>query len=120
MKASLSSIFLAALATTSVAEKINTSQFDAQFLEATNAPNAISMSVVRERKLSLREQQKADGVFDVDRYEATGAISCTDGKAGEYSCGNIDLKGFLRHQDMGSRTREGNDVWGKFLSNHHQ
>jgi choice-of-anchor B domain-containing protein len=112
MKASLSSIFLAALATTSVAEKINTSQFDAQFLEATNAPNAISMSVVRERKVSLREQQKADGVFDVDRYEATGATSCTDGKAGEYSCGNIDLKGFLRHQDMGSRTREGNDVWG--------
>lgn len=42
---------------------------------------------------------------------ATGT-ACVDGKAGEYACNKIDLKAFLRHQDMGSRTRVGNDVWG--------
>ncbi|TLD06508.1 uncharacterized protein PgNI_08029 [Pyricularia grisea] len=87
MKATLSSVLLAALAGSVVAEKINTSQFNAQFLQAYTAPNAVEMS-------------------------AMGATPCVDGKAGEYQCNGLDLMGFLRHQDMGSRTRVGNDVWG--------
>ncbi|KAG5795854.1 hypothetical protein H9Q69_005072 [Fusarium xylarioides] len=53
------------------------------------------------------------GVFDKDRYKVlSSGTPCADGKAGGYSCNKIDLLGFLRHQDMGSRTRVGNDVWG--------
>lgn len=114
MKASFGSFLVAALATAAAAEKINTSMFDAEYLQASNAPNAVSMSVVRGRKTALREQQIANGDFDVDRYEVAAATGCTDGKAGEYTCNNVDLKAFLRHQDMGSRTREGNDVWGTY------
>ncbi|TLD19205.1 hypothetical protein PspLS_09800 [Pyricularia sp. CBS 133598] len=112
MKASVSSVLLAALAGSVVAEKINTSQFNAQFLEAHTAPNAVEMSVLREKKVTQHEKDVAAGRFDVDRYQATGAIPCVDGKAGEYKCNGLDLMGFLRHQDMGSRTRVGNDVWG--------
>ncbi|KAI6251725.1 hypothetical protein MCOR19_011641 [Pyricularia oryzae] len=113
MKASVSSVLLAALAGSAVAEKINTSQFNAQFLQAHTAPHAVEMSVLREKKVTQHEKDVAAGRFDVDRYQATGATPCVDGKAGEYQCSGLDLMGFLRHQDMGSRTRVGNDVWGK-------
>jgi choice-of-anchor B domain-containing protein len=112
MKATVSSVLIAALASSTLAERLDASQFNAEYLQAESAPNAVSMSVVRQRKVEQREQDIAAGVFDLDRYETTGATACVDGKAGEYSCNNVDLKGFLRHQDMGSRTREGNDVWG--------
>jgi choice-of-anchor B domain-containing protein len=112
MKASLSSVLLAALAGSAVAEKINTSQFNEQFLRAHNAPHAIGMSELRHRKEVQHESDVAAGVFAEDAYEATAAAACADGKAGEFACKNVDLKGFLRHQDMGSRTRVGNDVWG--------
>jgi hypothetical protein len=115
MKATVSSVLIAALASSTLAERLDASQFNAEYLQAESAPNAVSMSVVRQRKVEQREQDIAAGVFDLDRYETTGATACVDGKAGEYSCNNVDLKGFLRHQDMGSRTREGNDVWGKSL-----
>jgi hypothetical protein len=113
MKASFGSFLVAALATAAAAEKINTAQFDEDYLRASNAPNAVSMSVVRGRKVALREKQIANGDFAVDRYELASATACEGGKAGEYSCNNVDLRGFLRHQDVGSRTREGNDVWGE-------
>ncbi|KAI9167914.1 hypothetical protein HJFPF1_04055 [Paramyrothecium foliicola] len=112
MKASLASVLLATLAGSAVAEKINTAKFNADFLRATNAPNAVGMAELRQRKIAQHEAEVAAGAFDLNRYEATGAVACVDGKAGEYSCNKVDLKGFLRHQDMGSRTRVGNDVWG--------
>ena len=49
-------------------------------------------------------------------YKVASTTACVDGKAGGYSCNNVDLKGFLRHQDLGSRTRVGNDVWGTYSS----
>ncbi|KAH7303921.1 hypothetical protein B0I35DRAFT_363989 [Stachybotrys elegans] len=115
MKASLSSILLAALAGSSFAEqqKINTSQFNEEYLRASIAPNAVGMSALRQRKEATYAKQEAAGAFDLNRYESiSSAIPCVDGKAGEFSCNGLDLRGFLRHQDMGSRTRVGNDVWG--------
>ena len=110
MKASFTSLLLAALAGTSAAQ--TSTVFNAESLKADSAPHAVSMSTLRQRKTSQREKDIAAGQFDVDRYEAVDATACTDGKAGEYSCNNVDLLGFLRHQDIGSQTREGNDIWG--------
>ncbi|KAF4994803.1 hypothetical protein FGRMN_5537 [Fusarium graminum] len=116
MKASIASALLAALAGSSLAQspkKISTAKYDESYLHASNAPHAIGMGELRQRKLALHKSAAAAGVFDKDRYKVlSSGTSCTDGKAGEYSCNKIDLKGFLRHQDLGSRTRVGNDVWG--------
>lgn len=74
------------------------------------------MSVLRQKKLDLWSAQSEAGVFDINRYAAQAATSCVNGKAGEYQCKNVDLVSFLRHQDMGSSTRRGNDVWGMHSS----
>jgi hypothetical protein len=119
MKASLTSLLLATtLAGSAVAQedKINTAKFDEGYLRANSAPAAIGMGVLRQRKTALFEKQAAAGVFDKDRYKVSSSTACVDGKAGGYSCKNVDMKGFLRHQDMGSRTRVGNDVWGMYSS----
>jgi hypothetical protein len=119
MKASITSILLATLASSAIAQnqKIDTSKYDEGYLRAASAPNAVGMKELRQRKMALRESEEAAGVFDKDRYKkVSSATSCTNGKAGGYSCNNVDLLGFLRHQDMGSRTREGNDIWGMFRS----
>lgn len=71
------------------------------------------MSVLRKLKLDTWAAQSEAGIFDVDRYEAQAATACVDGRAGEYRCNNVDLVSFLRHQDMGSSTRRGNDIWGE-------
>jgi len=120
MKASLASIFLAAgLATSAVAQDFRASEFKVQAknfkaaeLKAASAPNAVAMSTLRQRKESQFSKDKASGMYEKDKYQVSSATECIDGKAGEYSCNNIDLKGFIRHQDTNSRTREGNDVWG--------
>ncbi|CAH0023204.1 unnamed protein product [Clonostachys rhizophaga] len=107
MKAPLSSLAIATLASSAVAQL-----FNADTLKAESAPKAVSMATLKQRKVEQRERDVANGLFDVDRYAATSATPCVNGKAGEYSCNNVDLLGFLRHQDVGSRTREGNDIWG--------
>ncbi|PSN63745.1 hypothetical protein BS50DRAFT_602463 [Corynespora cassiicola Philippines] len=76
------------------------------------ASTAVSMEVMRQKKIDHQAEKEAQGVFAVDAYALQGATPCTNGTAGEYKCNNVDLLGFLRHQDMGSRTRVGNDVWG--------
>lgn len=86
------------------------------YLRAASAPNAVEMKELRQRKMALRESEEAAGISDKDRYKkVSSAASCTNGKAGGDSCNNINLLGFLRHQDLGSRTREGNKIWGIFL-----
>jgi hypothetical protein len=77
------------------------------------AGNALaeSMATLKELKIKQWAKQEAEGAFDLDRYEALQAVTtCTNGRAGEYQCSNVDLVSFLRHQDMGSATRTGNDV----------
>jgi hypothetical protein len=115
MKTSITSVLLAAAAGSAVAQQITS--FNADSLRATSAPNAVAMSTLKQRKNTQRDRDRAAGVFDLDRYEAAASGSpCVDGKAGEYSCNNVDLLGFLRHQDVGSQTREGNDIWGMCLT----
>lgn len=73
--------------------------------------SAGSMAELRELKMQTWAAQNEAGVFDVDRYEALAASTpCVNGKAGEYQCNKVDLISFLRHQDMGSSTRKGNDI----------
>ncbi|KAH7376674.1 hypothetical protein B0T11DRAFT_304022 [Plectosphaerella cucumerina] len=81
-------------------------------LSAAVAPMAVSMSTLRAKKLAQFEKNEAEGLYDLDAYQLQSATPCANGTAGEYKCHNVDLKGFLRHQDMQSRTRVGNDVWG--------
>lgn len=64
-------------------------------------------------KVQSRERARAQGLFNLNRYPDQADKRCTQGKAGEYSCQNVDLLSFLSHQALGSVTREGNDVWGK-------
>ncbi|KAK0614755.1 hypothetical protein B0T14DRAFT_437141 [Immersiella caudata] len=74
---------------------------------------ATSMEVLRQLKLATWSDLQESGAYDVDRYQALRAgTPCVNGKAGEYQCNKVDLVAFLRHQDMGSSTRKGNDVWG--------
>jgi hypothetical protein len=70
------------------------------------------MSHLMSLKMQSRERARASGLFQVNRYMDRGATKCKNGKAGEYSCDNVDLNAFLSHQAMGSVTREGNDIWG--------
>lgn len=69
------------------------------------------MSVLMGLKTAHRENQRGLGVFDAGAYASKGPTPCVAGKAGEFACDNVDLKTFLTHADMGSTTREGNDVW---------
>ncbi|OAA50492.1 regulatory P domain-containing protein [Metarhizium rileyi] len=110
MKASARSLMLAMLASTSMAKRLVSP--NAESLSAFDSPLAVSMEELKNLKSSERQQDIANGVFDEGRYKLQLASPCSNGKAGEYSCKNVDLRGFLRHEDLGSRTREGNDVWG--------
>lgn len=125
MKTGVASIILTALAGSALAipgivEKVeraaNAALFSAESLRATSSPNAVSMEELKNRKILQHQEDENQGAFDLDRYEARLAgTPCVNGKAGEYTCNNVDLMGFLRHQDMGSRTRVGNDVWGMYI-----
>lgn len=69
------------------------------------------MERVMGEKLAFRQQQKALGMFD-KAQSSQETTRCVNGKAGEYACNNVDMEGFISHRDMGSRTLEGNDIWG--------
>ncbi|KAK4159871.1 hypothetical protein QBC43DRAFT_326476 [Cladorrhinum sp. PSN259] len=73
---------------------------------------AAGMAELKALKMQAWAAQNEAGVYDINRYAAQAATSCVNGKAGEYQCKNVDLISFLRHQDMGSSTRKGNDIWG--------
>ncbi|KAL4762095.1 uncharacterized protein BDW70DRAFT_159092 [Aspergillus foveolatus] len=73
---------------------------------------AETMEYLMSLKQQSRERARVQGLFDINRYPDEGAKKCTNGKAGEYSCENVDLLSFLSHQALGSANREGNDVWG--------
>lgn len=76
------------------------------------------MDRLMELKIKHWNSMRAAGVFnkydikDNARIQAVGPAPCVNGKAGEYSCDKVDLTSFLSHAEMGSTTKEGNDVWG--------
>lgn len=85
------------------------------------AVTRVSMAEIRADKEAKRATARANGVFAANKYPSMkanpnarmAASVCTNGKAANtYSCGNVDLHGFVSHQDLGSKTREGNDIWG--------
>ncbi|GAO20155.1 hypothetical protein UVI_02060720 [Ustilaginoidea virens] len=78
---------------------------NAESLAAADSPLAVSIEEVMEAKLSHKERDITASVFDEDRYTPQGATPYRNGNSGEYSCENVDLRGFLRHQDLGSETR---------------
>lgn len=90
--------------------------WDAASLLPTDHEHPVSMQTMREMKIQTAERQAAAGAYNLDRYSAVQSATCTNGKASEDSCKNVDMMGFLRHQDMGLTVRAGNDVWGKFYS----
>ena len=121
MKVTAASVVLAALGSGVVEARpqapkndfvIQASQFGPEQLRASSAPAAMSMATLRGMKTDYRQQQRDAGVFKRDKYERAGPIPCVDGKAGEYSCGRVDLVDFLPHQETGSTALEGNDIWG--------
>ncbi|ROT41302.1 hypothetical protein SODALDRAFT_331023 [Sodiomyces alkalinus F11] len=112
------SVLLASLAGSAAAARIPVNApGPAPVLYASNAPNAVSMSTLRSKKIAQFEHDAAVGAYDINAYQRMGPTPCVNGTAGEYKCNNVDLKGFLRHQDMHSRTRVGNDVWGWVAAN---
>lgn len=70
------------------------------------------MEHLMDLKMKSRQRARANGLFRLNRWPEHGSTKCKKGKAGEYSCENVDLNAFLSHQALGSVTREGNDVWG--------
>lgn len=102
----LSTISALAFASSTVAEV----QFEISMLENNKMRNLMEV------KTSHRESGKSEGLFDANRYTSTSATQCANGQAGDYSCENVDLQSHLTHADMGSSTREGNDVWGESLT----
>ncbi|EEP81366.1 conserved hypothetical protein [Uncinocarpus reesii 1704] len=78
-----------------------------------SAANQKAMERLMDMKLRAQERMENEGYFDANKYTASkGVTKCVNGKAGEYSCDNVNLHGFLPHADIGSKTRRGNDVWG--------
>jgi hypothetical protein len=63
-------------------------------------------------KTAQRNAQRTKGLFRKGRWNKRFKGQCRNGKSGEYACNNVDLQDFLSHEQMGSETREGNDVWG--------
>ncbi|KAK2810676.1 hypothetical protein FQN50_002716 [Emmonsiellopsis sp. PD_5] len=75
--------------------------------------NEMNMNRLMAMKLSAREKLRDLGYFNAGKWKSIKKPqACVDGKAGEYGCSNIDMTSFLSHEDMGSTTREGNDIWG--------
>lgn len=70
-------------------------------------------------KLQTWSRARAEGVFGGSSLykKVTGFRPCINGVSGlrgedQYKCSNVNMHGFLSHEDLGSRSMEGNDVWG--------
>jgi len=85
------------------AERIEASDFGAAQLKSAGAQTAISMEVLKARKMEHQNAKEQAGQFAMNAYAAANSTACVNGQAGEYKCNNVDMLGFLRHQDMGSR-----------------
>lgn len=83
---------------------------------ATTINAQAEMDRLMDLKIKHWTKMRAEGAFDKydnARLQAVGPTPCVNGKAGEYACDKVDLLSLLSHQEMGSTTKEGNDIWGK-------
>ncbi|KAK3316898.1 hypothetical protein B0H66DRAFT_592991 [Apodospora peruviana] len=100
--------------------KINTLLAAATALGATAVMAAGTMEEVMEIKTRQWEAAKARGLFGGSKLykKLSQHQPCINGRAGRgkgqesYRCNNVDLHGFLSHEDLGSPAVFGNDVWG--------
>ncbi|PGG95475.1 hypothetical protein GX51_08233 [Blastomyces parvus] len=75
--------------------------------------NMLQMERLMNMKVAAQEKLRKDGVLDEGRFKSVNKKQrCVNGKAGEFSCNNVDMTAFLSHEDMESAARLGNDVWG--------
>ncbi|KAF4463652.1 choice-of-anchor B domain [Fusarium albosuccineum] len=71
-------------------------------------------------KTAQWDRAEARGLFGGSKLykKLTSFQPCIKGKSGRgpgkesYSCNNVNMHGFLSHEDLGSTTFRGNDVWG--------
>ncbi|KAJ9668311.1 hypothetical protein H2201_001359 [Coniosporium apollinis] len=73
---------------------------------------ASEMERLMEMKTAERQAMRSRGDFAKGKHARREKEKCRNGKAGEYACDNVDMLDFISHEEMGSTTREGNDVWG--------
>ncbi len=86
-----------------------------------SASDGGEMDRLMQMKEATRARQRAEGVFDQQReFLAPQSLQkCVNGKTAsaacqvQYACDGVDLHGFLSHADLTSKTKEGNDIWGK-------
>lgn len=90
------------------------SVFGASAVAASKAFDSARMENMMSLKTQQWEAAAARGVFGGSKKykKSTGVVPCVDGYAGEYKCNNVDLHAFLSHEDLGSESFTGNDVWG--------
>lgn len=76
---------------------------------------AMTMPEARALKIAHRNEARRKGFFNKGRWKRRTKGACTDGHVGEYACNNVNMLDFISHEEMGSITREGNDMWGTYL-----
>ncbi|KAK4152180.1 hypothetical protein C8A00DRAFT_35149 [Chaetomidium leptoderma] len=85
---------------------------------AGSAASASKMEKVMDIKTQEWADAQARGLFGGSTLyrKITSKQRCINGVAGQgtsaYRCNNVDLHGFLSHEDLASTTKAGNDVWG--------
>ena len=72
------------------------------------------MDRLMELKTKQWDNAMARGVFGGSAlyHKILKTTPCINGKAGEYQCRNVNMHGFLSHEDLGSQVKMGNDIWG--------
>ncbi|KAK4038333.1 hypothetical protein C8A01DRAFT_37721 [Parachaetomium inaequale] len=87
-------------------------------VSAGSPASASKMEEIMDIKIQQWEEARAQGLFGGSTLyrKITSKQACKNGVAGSgtaaYHCNNVDLHGFLSHEDLASTTKAGNDVWG--------
>jgi len=81
---------------------------------AAGAAGASKMEEVMALKTKQWDEARAAGLFGGSSMypKVKKTTPCKKGKAGEYQCNNVNLHAFLSHEDTGSASKAGNDIWG--------
>lgn len=74
-------------------------------------------TVIADTKGLQREQQEylqAKQTQLTAMAEAQSAVNCSNGKAGEFDCNNLDLLAHVPLATLGNSNSHGNDIWGYY------
>eukprot|EP00005_Dracoamoeba_jomungandri_P000877 CAMPEP_0174251870 /NCGR_PEP_ID=MMETSP0439-20130205/1561_1 /TAXON_ID=0 /ORGANISM="Stereomyxa ramosa, Strain Chinc5" /LENGTH=458 /DNA_ID=CAMNT_0015332307 /DNA_START=24 /DNA_END=1400 /DNA_ORIENTATION=+ len=70
------------------------------------------MYTVMNMKTAEWNQCMREGGCPNTNVKRMSEVSCTNNKAGEYPCSNIDLLSFIPLSELGFKAGDGNDIWG--------